>query len=142
MRRTDVYFQQRLNAKLIQIVIQRDQLLNMFLSPLAQLRAEYLLRDGLFHHAADASFPGEKFCQFLTGRFLGALVKLRGHGNAGEEQLENGRLGRIEDIGEEGVYQGILAMLTDTDAVEGYVKELSSRNFSNESEIEKFYGLL
>ncbi len=59
-----------------------------------------------------------------------------------DEQLENGKLGKIADIGEEGVYQGILSMLTDTDAVEGYVKELSSRNFSNENEIEKFYGLL
>ncbi len=59
-----------------------------------------------------------------------------------EEQLEDGRLGCIRDIGEEGVYDGLRTMLTDEALVEGYKKELESRVFSNEAEIEKFYALI
>lgn len=59
-----------------------------------------------------------------------------------EEQLEGGRLGKISEIGEDGVYEGLRFMLTEKEAIDGYVSELSSRNFSNEYEIEKFYGLI
>ena len=59
-----------------------------------------------------------------------------------DEQLENGKLGKISDIGEDGVYEGLRFMLTDSEAVKKYVEELSSRNFSNEYEIEKFYNLI
>ncbi len=59
-----------------------------------------------------------------------------------EEQLENGVLGKISDIGEEGVYEGLLSMLTDKERTSGYVRALEERNFSNENEIEKFYALI
>lgn len=59
-----------------------------------------------------------------------------------EEQLENGLLGKISDIGEDGVYEGLLEMLTNKEKVDGYVKVLSERCFSNENEIEKFYKLI
>ncbi len=59
-----------------------------------------------------------------------------------DEQLENGKLGKISDIGEEGVYEGLSCMLTDKELVQGYVEELEKRSFSNEAEIEKFYSLI
>lgn len=59
-----------------------------------------------------------------------------------EEQLECGKLGKIAEIGEEGVYSGLSQMLSDEKSIEKYIENLSSRSFSNESEIEKFYGMI
>lgn len=58
------------------------------------------------------------------------------------EQLENGRFGKISEIGEEGVYSGLLDMLTKPELCKEYVHELSGCSFSNEYEIEKFYKLI
>ena len=59
-----------------------------------------------------------------------------------EEQLENGELGKISDIGENGVFEGLSALVSDKKLCESYSEKLGERNFSNESEIEKFYALL
>ncbi|MBE6701739.1 MAG: glycosyltransferase [Ruminococcaceae bacterium] len=58
------------------------------------------------------------------------------------EQLENGKLGYITDISVDGVYKGLKELLDNEELSANYMKELSSRDFSNKNEIEKFYGIL
>ena len=59
-----------------------------------------------------------------------------------EEQLEGGKLGRVCDISVEGIYEGLKALIEDAEIQEEYIKELSSRDFSNRYEIDKFYDFL
>lgn len=58
------------------------------------------------------------------------------------EQLEQGALGEICDISEEGIYRALSRMLTDDPLCQAYAAALKSRDFSNQAEIEKFYRLL
>lgn len=58
------------------------------------------------------------------------------------EQLEDGKLGMITSIGADGTYEGLKAMLESPELCEGYVRELSSRDFGNADEMQKFYEML
>ncbi len=59
-----------------------------------------------------------------------------------EEQLEGGKLGTVCDISVDGIYGGLKELISNKKLREDYVKELSSRDFSNRNEIDKFYALL
>ena len=54
-----------LNLKLIEIIVQGNQLGEKIPHPLGKLRAEGILAEGLFHHAGDIPLPG------IVGRQLG-----------------------------------------------------------------------
>lgn len=58
------------------------------------------------------------------------------------EQLEDGKLGMIAPIGAQGTYEGLKAMIESPELCEGYVKELSERDFGNASEMQKFYDMI
>ncbi len=58
------------------------------------------------------------------------------------EQLEDGKLGYICEISSDGIYEGLKALLDDETLQHSYVDELSSRDFSNTDEINKFYDIL
>ena len=59
-----------------------------------------------------------------------------------EEQLECGKLGVVCDISIDGIYGGLKALIENKNLREAYVKELSSRDFSNRNEIDKFYAFI
>ena len=58
------------------------------------------------------------------------------------EQLEDGKLGMITPIGADGTYEGLKQMLDTPELCEGYVRELSSRDFGNAEEMKKFYEMI
>jgi len=58
------------------------------------------------------------------------------------EQLENGHLGMIVPIDADALAKGIMRLYDDPALAEEYTKRLSERDFSNRSEIEKFYGIV
>lgn len=58
------------------------------------------------------------------------------------EQLEEGKLGHLCDISTEGIYSSLKELLDTPELSEKYIKALSERDFSNRSEIEKFYGII
>ncbi len=55
------------------------------------------------------------------------------------EQLEYGELGVITEISGKSIYSGIKRLLDDSTYRDNFTHKLSERNFSNASEIEKFY---
>jgi glycosyltransferase involved in cell wall biosynthesis len=58
------------------------------------------------------------------------------------EQLENGHLGMIVPIDADALAKGIMRLCDDPALAEEYKKRLSERDFSNRSEIEKFYNIV
>ena len=59
-----------------------------------------------------------------------------------QEQLENGRLGRVCDITVDGVYNGLKELADSSELRDRYSYELSKRDFSNRDEINKFYDIV
>ena len=59
-----------------------------------------------------------------------------------EEQLEGGKLGMVCDISVDGIYSGLKALIQNKNLRDAYVSELSSRDFSNRNEIDKFYSFI
>ena len=58
------------------------------------------------------------------------------------EQLANGKYGMIAEMSGEGVYEKLKILLTDPTASAELTAELSKHDFSNTSEIEKFYNII
>ncbi len=59
-----------------------------------------------------------------------------------EEQLENGSIGIICDISVDGIYIALKELINSEQLKSKYVAALSSHDFSNKSEIEKFYNII
>ena len=58
------------------------------------------------------------------------------------EQLADGKYGLIAEIEPESLYKNIKELLDNSELRENFIKTLSSENFGNESEINKFYEIL
>ena len=61
---------------------------------------------------------------------------------AASEQMENGALGVITDISEDGIYEGMKRLLDDPELCERYSDTLTERHFGNRDEIRRFYEML
>lgn len=59
-----------------------------------------------------------------------------------KEQLCDGKYGMIADMNPKGIYEKLKIMLTQPEVAESFVNELSKHDFSNTSEIEKFYNII
>ena len=58
------------------------------------------------------------------------------------EQLEGGLIGEICEISTEGIYSALKKLLDSPEIRDGFIKELSKRDFSNRNEILKFYEII
>lgn len=58
------------------------------------------------------------------------------------EQLEDGELGIVCPISEDGIYEGIKKLLDSDKLCDGFTDKLSKRKFGNSSEINKFYDMI
>lgn len=67
---------------------------------------------------------------------------LASHYLSAPEQLEDGSLGVICDIDSDAIYEGIKRLLTNEDLCNTLRKALSTRDFGNAEEIEKFYKMV
>lgn len=59
-----------------------------------------------------------------------------------DEQMAGGRYGVIGEIGADGTYEGIKKLLCDEELCRKLIGELSSADFGNMSEIDKFYDMI
>ena len=74
----------KLHAESVKVFVQRDQLSEKLLDPLAQLRAKGLLGEGLLDHTADLTPPAVKPLQRLRRCLLGrTLVGFGGDSHTG-----------------------------------------------------------
>ncbi|MCI8331427.1 MAG: glycosyltransferase [Clostridiales bacterium] len=74
-------------------------------------------------------------------KILGKTILVSSYLSA-SEQLEQGALGMICEIGAEGTYKGLKKLLDHPERCAQYQTALGQRDFGNEQEMQKFYDLL